>query len=158
MALLPRQGEGEQVGGLRFVSAGQCQYTAVPGTVRGVQTDGRFSGAIDLLLAHWRRRDERWKPDGFGAGKEFRKLKYPFQKYSILKVMDILSMFPYAVRSDDFTDMLDFVLQKAPDGRFHAESLVGSYPEFDFGQIQQPSRWITFLVNRIQKRIAEGTA
>ena len=55
---------------------------------------GRLEGAIDLLLNHWRRRDEPWRPYGFGIGTDFCKLRYPAFKYGILRVLDVLSRFP----------------------------------------------------------------
>jgi hypothetical protein len=128
------------------------------GQYKEFRADERFNGAIDLILTHWRRRAEKWRPDGFGIGSEFKKLKYPDITYGILRVLDVLSLFPYAVRSDEFKEMLDFTVQKSRDGKFYAESDSGSYSEFDFGQIKEPSRWITFLINRIQKRLVEYAA
>jgi hypothetical protein len=118
----------------------------------------RFNDAIDLILTHWRRRTEKWRPYGFGIGTEFRKLKYPVITYGILRVLDVLSMFPYAVQNNDFKEMLDITLQKSVDGKFYAESVSHSYSEFDFGKRKEPSRWITFLINRIQKRIMKYPA
>jgi hypothetical protein len=115
--------------------------------------DNRFNGAIDLLLSHWSRRKEPWRPYGFGIGGEFSKLRYPAVKYGILRVPDVLSLYPYAIRSKEFQDMLNLVLQKAKNGRYYAESVSRAYSEFDFGQTKEPSRWITFLISRIQKRV-----
>ena len=117
------------------------------------RTDPRFNGAIDLLLRHWQKRKEPWRPYGYGMGTDFSKLKYPAPKYGILRVLDVLSLYPYAVRSKEFQDMLNFVLQKSKDGKYCAESVSRSYAEFDFGQTKEPSRWITFLINRIEKRV-----
>jgi len=116
------------------------------------RNDSRFNGAIDLLLNHWERRDKKWRLYGFGIGERFMSLKYPAVKYGILRVLDVLSLFPYAVGSRGFKSMLDFVHQKSSNGEYFAESTDGSYAEFDFGQRKEPSRWITFLVNRIEKR------
>ena len=118
------------------------------------RTDTRFNGAVDLLLRHWQKRKEPWRPYGYGMGTDFSKLKYPAVKYGILRVLDVLSLYPYAVRSKEFQDMLNFVLQKSKNGRYYAESVSRSYAEFDFGQTKEPSRWITFLVNRIEKRVS----
>lgn len=117
--------------------------------------DSRFNGAIDLLLSHWKRKDEPWRPYGFGVGKDFKKLKYPAIKYGILRVLDVLSLYPYAVNTEGFNDMLQFAQQKSIDCKYFAESIVKSYGEFDFGQKKQPSRWITFIINRIEKRISQ---
>ena len=118
------------------------------------RTDNRFNGGIDLLLRHWEKRKEPWRPYGYGMGSDFSKLKYPAVKYGILRVLDVLSLYPHAVQSKEFQDMLNSVLQKSKDGKFYAESVSRSYAEFDFGQTKEPSRWITFLVNRIQKRVS----
>ncbi|WDV46649.1 hypothetical protein PV797_02885 [Clostridiaceae bacterium M8S5] len=116
------------------------------------KNDSRFNPAIDLLLSHWDRRAEKWRPYGFGIGRDFKKLKYPAVKYGILRVLDVLSLYPYAVNKKEFIDMLDCVKEKQKNGKYQAESIVKSYSEFDFGQKKEPSRWITFLINRIIQR------
>jgi hypothetical protein len=117
--------------------------------------DNRLNGAINMLLEHWERREENWRVDDFSIGKRFKALQYPATKYGILRVLDVLSFFPYAVRSRGFLSMLDYVHQKSSDGRYFAEPGDASYAEYDFGQDKEPSRWITFLVNRIEKRTGE---
>jgi len=119
------------------------------------RNDSRFNGGIDLLLNHWERKDEKWRLDGFGIGRRFMSLKYPAVKYGILRVLDALSLFPYAVRSKGFKSMLDFVHQKSSNGKYFAESVTSSYADFDFGQREKPSRWITFLIKRIERRVSE---
>jgi hypothetical protein len=111
-----------------------------------------LNGAIDLLLEHW---ENRVNLHGFGIGRRFRSLQYPAVKYGILRVLDVLSLFPYAVDSRSFWSMFDFVKQKAVDGKYTAETTDNAYADFDFGQKEQPSRWLTFLVNRIRKRVEE---
>lgn len=110
-------------------------------------------GAVDSLLEHWRVRDNR---HGFGVGRRFMSLQYPAVKYGILRVLDVLSLFPYAMNQPGFREMLDFVHQKASDGKYFAEPVDGSYAEFDFGRRQEPSRWLTFLVSRVEKRFRQG--
>ena len=112
----------------------------------------KLNGAIDLLLEHWEARTHLY---GFGIGKRFRSLQYPAVKYGILRVLDVLSLFPYAVNSRSFQSMLDFVHHKAVNGRYFAESTDKSYAMFDFGQKEEPSRWLTFLIGRIDKRVEE---
>jgi hypothetical protein len=121
------------------------------------RNDPRFDGALDLLFEHWLRREENWRPSNFGIGKRFKGLEYPATKYGILRVLDVGSLFPHALKSDGFRDMLDFVIGRAVDGRFVPESIHESYAEFDFGQKEEPSRWITFIVERIKKRQANYT-
>ncbi len=112
-----------------------------------------LKGAIDLLLEHWRTR-EHWH--GFGVGKRFMSLQYPAVKYGILRVLDVLSLYSYAVESPSFQSMLALVHGKAEDGRYFAETVDMVYTDFDFAQTSEPSRWLTFLVNRIDKRVEEG--
>jgi hypothetical protein len=76
-------------------------------------------------------------------------------KYGRLRVLDVLSLFPYAVKSRSFTSMLGFVHNKAVAGRYNVEMADAVYVEFDFGKLGEPSRWLTFLVNRIDKRVEE---
>jgi hypothetical protein len=110
----------------------------------------RFNGAVDNLMTHW---EEKTHLYGFGVGKRFRSLQYPAVKYGILRVLDVLSLFPYAVKSRAFQSMMDCVHVKAIDGRYFAESVDMVYTDFDFSQTREPSRWITFLVERIHKRL-----
>ncbi len=117
------------------------------------QDNPKLNGAIDLLLSHWEDRSHLY---GFGVGKRFRSLQYPAVKYGILRVLDCLSLFPYAVDSRVFQSMLDFVHGKAVAGRYSAEAIDSAYAEFDFSQTAAPSRWLTFLVSRIEKRAGEG--
>jgi hypothetical protein len=39
-------------------------------------------------------------------------------------------------------------------GKYYAETISDSYTDFNFGQKKEPSRWITFLVTRVEKRVA----
>jgi hypothetical protein len=109
----------------------------------------RLNGAIDLLLAHW---EERTHLYGFGIGRRFKSLQYPAVKYGILRVLDVLALLPYARDSRPFQSMLDFVHSKAVNGKYTAEATEGAYADFDFGQTTEPSRWLTFLINRVDRR------
>lgn len=111
-----------------------------------------LTGAIDLLLSHWQDGSHLY---GFGVGKRFRAMEYPAVKYGILRVLDVLSLYPYAVKSRAFRSMLDFVHGKAVQGRYYAEVDNPVYADFDFAHAGEPSRWLTFLVNRVDKRVAE---
>ena len=112
-----------------------------------------MSGALDLLLKHWEREEHLY---GFGVGKRFRALEYPAVKYGILRVLDVLSLYPYAVKTRSFRTMLDYVHGKAAEGRYYSEVDNPAYADFDFSRAGQPSRWITFLVSRIEKRVEEN--
>ncbi len=120
------------------------------------RNDRSLNRAIDQLVEHWEGRNADRRLYGFGIGKRFMSLQYPAVKYGILRVLDVLSLFPYAVSRRGFQSMLDFVQQKARQGKYFAESTDGSYAEFDFGQQAEPSRWLTFLINRIEKRVDEN--
>jgi len=109
----------------------------------------KINGAIDLLLAHW---EERTHLYGFGIGRRFKSLQYPAVKYGILRVLDVLSLFPYAMDSRAFQSMVDLVHNKAVNGKYSAEAAGTAYAEFDFGQTAEPSRWLTFLINRVDGR------
>jgi hypothetical protein len=119
------------------------------GQYQEYREDSMLNSAIDLLLEHWEVRSP-WH--GFGVGRRFKSLQYPAVKYGILRVLDVLSLFPYAVSSRAFHSMLDFVRQKASGGKYFAESTDGAYAGFDFGRQEEPSRWLTFLINRVEKR------
>jgi hypothetical protein len=111
----------------------------------------RLNGAIDLLLRHW---EERTNLYGFGIGKRFKSLQYPAVKYGILRVIDVLSVFPYAADSRSFQAMLDFVHRKASEGRYRPEAADAAYASLDFGQTSEPSRWLTFLIERVDSRVS----
>jgi hypothetical protein len=117
-----------------------------------LREDNGLNGAISLLLEHWGRRAEPWRPYGFGIGSQFMKVRYPEAKYGLLKVLDVLSLYPHAIKQPEYHDMLSALVEKSKGGKYFAESISRSYTQFDFGQVKTPSRWITFLVNRIQKR------
>jgi len=117
------------------------------------QNAPKLNGAIDLFFEHWRKRGKNWRPYGFGIGSDFKRLRYPAFKYGILRVLDVLSLYPYAVKMTEFKDMLAYVLQKSDNGKYWAESVSKMFKEFDFGQKKEPSRWLTFLINRIEKRV-----
>jgi hypothetical protein len=109
-------------------------------------------GAIDCLLEHWEDGEHLY---GFGVGKRFRNLQYPAVKYGILRVLDVLSLFPHAIESKSFKNMLDFVRAKASGGKYTAEDSEPAYADFDFGLKFELSRWITFLINRVEKRVGK---
>lgn len=117
------------------------------------RNNSELNGAIDLLLGHWNRRDEAWRLYGFGIGSQFKKLRYPESKYGILRVLDVLSNYPYALSSPEFEDMFEFVKEKGVNERYLPESVVMSFSDFDFGQKKVESRWLTFIIERIQMRI-----
>jgi hypothetical protein len=131
---------------------GDMNILMLLGQYKDYRENPKLNKAVDHLLAHWEMKVNIY---GFGVGKRFRSLQYPAVKYGILRVLDTLSFFPYAIENKTFQNMLDFVHAKAKNGHYFAESTDMVYTDFDFGQTKEPSRWITFLVNRIDKRVEE---
>ncbi len=113
------------------------------------QNDARFNGAIDLLLKHWENRHTGEQIVYFGIGRRYQALQYPATRYGILRVLDAISLFPYARKNASFHNMLDFVHHKAMNGKYAVENGT-AYTDLETSG--QPSRLITFIVNRIEKR------
>lgn len=55
--------------------------------------------------------------------------------------------------------MIDLLISKQDkNGRFYAESIHKVWSDFDFGQKELPSRWVTLIVYLIVKRVAENVS
>ena len=76
---------------------------------------------------------------GFGIGRRFMSLQYPAVKYGILRVLDVLSLFPYAVEKRGFQDMLDFVHQKARAGSIMPNLLMLLMPALISARRKSPA-------------------
>lgn len=112
---------------------------------------------VDFLLNCWDNRGKiKYAGHDSQIGRGFDKIKYPFTDYRILKYLDVLSQFEFARRDSRLKEIVG-LLQSREDGqgRFTPESIHKVWHDFDFGQKGEPSRWITFLINRIEKRMAE---
>ncbi|WXG46962.1 MAG: prenyltransferase/squalene oxidase repeat-containing protein [Candidatus Atabeyarchaeum deiterrae] len=111
--------------------------------------------SVDFLFQCWTNRGKvKYAGHDSGIEKDWEKLKYPFTDYKILKFMDVLSQFDYARKRLKESEMLDLLLRKQDEqGRFTPESIIKMWSNFDFGQKERPSRWITLLALRIAKRI-----
>jgi hypothetical protein len=107
----------------------------------------------ETLLWHWVHQSER-KLYLFGIGTDFRKLKYPFVWYDVLHVCEVLSRFP-SVRADPrLAEMLAAVTEQVDGlGRYTATSMYRAWKEWSFADKKQPSPWLTFLVERMRKRM-----
>jgi hypothetical protein len=91
----------------------------------------------------------------FFMGDDFRKLKVPFIWYDILHVVDILSQYESAINDIRFKDMLQVINSKVDEkGMFTPESEWKAWKEWGFTSKRNPSKWLTFLVYRINKRVA----
>ena len=90
----------------------------------------------------------------FYMGNDFRKLKAPLVWYDIIHVLDVISRFDYAQQKSRVKEMLDIVVAKQDDeGKYSPESVWQDWKGWDFGQKSQPSKYLTFLVYRILKRM-----
>jgi hypothetical protein len=109
-----------------------------------------------MLLDHWEQRGQR-KFYLFGVGTDFRKLKYPYVWYDVLHVADVLSRFPFARADPRLREMVDTIAAQADEqGRYTAGSMYVAWKGWSFADKKRPSPWLTFLVLRIQKRMAEA--
>ena len=107
----------------------------------------------EMLLWHWEHQKER-KLYLFGIGTNYRKLKYPFVWYDILHVADVLSQIDVVRNDERFKEIVDCIVSKQDvQGRVTPESVWMAYKEWGFGQKKTSSRWMTFLVARILKRV-----
>ncbi|MCG7844868.1 MAG: hypothetical protein MIO90_05500 [Methanomassiliicoccales archaeon] len=117
------------------------------------RSEGLARTITESLLSLWKESRER-HPYMFFMGTDFRKLKLPFVWYDILSVADALSHCGWVHRDDRFLEMLSVIdAKKNGDGRFKAESVWTSWKGWDFDQKKEPSRWVTFVVERLHRRV-----
>jgi hypothetical protein len=111
------------------------------------------SGA-EVLLTHWECQ-AAYKLYLFGIGTDFRKLKYPFVWYHVLYFADTLSRFP-SLRADPRLREVVAALTAQADaqGRYTAASMYRAWQGWSFADKKTPSPWLTFLVRRVQRRMA----
>jgi len=119
-----------------------------------LRRDRRFNGAIDLLLNHWQMRDRGTQIVYFGVGCRYQSLQYPAARYGIVRVLDALSHYPYALQQNGFRHMLNFVRHKGQDGRYAVETLT---PYTSLEPCETHNRLLTFIIQRVEKRLAEGS-
>jgi hypothetical protein len=110
---------------------------------------------VDFLFGCWKNRGKiKYAGHDSQVGTGWEKLKYPFTDYKILKFLDVLSRFECAGHRLRESEMVNLLFSKRDGhGRFTPESIVKVWSDFDFGQKDEPSRWITLLAMRIAKRI-----
>jgi prenyltransferase beta subunit len=111
---------------------------------------------VEFLFKCWDNRGKiKYTGHDSQIGRGWEKLKYPFTDYRILKYLDTITQFDFAINDKRIDKMIDLLISKrGKDRHFYAESIHKVYSDFDFGQKEQPSRWITLLVYRIVKRIS----
>lgn len=108
---------------------------------------------VETLLSLWTNSLES-HPYMFYMGTDFRKLKVPFIWYDLLHVTEILSLYESARRDPRFLEMVDLIHSKADEnGRYAPESDWQAWKEMGFARKPQVSPWLTFLVERIDRRI-----
>jgi len=112
---------------------------------------------VDFLFGCWANRGKmKYAGHDSRIGTGWEKLKYPFTDYKILKFLDVLSRFDSARERLQKGEMVGLILSKRDDrGRLTPESIHKVWSDFDFGQKEKPSRWITLLALGIMKRIYE---
>lgn len=103
--------------------------------------------AVDFLFECWKNRGKvKYAGHDSQIGTGWEKLKYPHTDYKILKFLDALSRFEHAKPRLINSEMVDLLLSKRDSkGRFTPESIVKTWRDFDFGQKEKPSRWVTLL-------------
>ncbi len=112
---------------------------------------------VEFLLQCWENRGKiRYAGHDSQIGTGWEKLKYPFTDYRILRSLDTLSQLEFAKKDQRFKEMVDMLTSKQdPNGRFIPESIHLIWSDFDFGQKEKPSRWITLLALRVLRRFSE---
>jgi hypothetical protein len=125
------------------------------------QTDTwKYSSAChngtEALLDLWENSYNK-HPFQFKMGTDFRKLKAPLIWFDLLHVVEVLSNFDWVLNDHRFLDMVNVITAKANHKmQFMADSVWMTWEDWDFGQKREPSRWLTFLVLRILKRVERG--
>lgn len=117
-------------------------------------TDAAQKGC-EFLFKCWENRGKiKYAGHDSQIGTGWEKLKYPFTDYKILKFLDTLSQFEHARPQLQKSGIVSLLFSKRnSEGRFTPESIVKFWSDFDFGQKEKPSRWITFLASRTLKNI-----
>lgn len=122
--------------------------------VPGCTAHPAVRNGVETALTLWEARRER-HPYMFFMGTDFCKLKAPLVWYDILNVLDVLTHFDWALDDPRLHHMAAHVQAKAdPQGRYTPESVWSAWKDWEFAQKKIPSRWVTFLVMRIQQRMA----
>ena len=107
----------------------------------------------ETLLQLWQNRREQ-HPYLFRMGTDFCKLKAPLVWYDLLHLCDVLTQFAWLRDDPRLLEMVEMVRQKGDaKGRFVPESIWKAWKDWDFGQKREPSRWLTFLSQRVLFRM-----
>jgi hypothetical protein len=69
-------------------------------------------------------------------------------------VVDVLNRFPFVHADPRFREMVETLADQADaDGRYTANSMYRAWKGWSFADKKHPSPWLTFLVQRLQKRM-----
>jgi hypothetical protein len=104
------------------------------------------------LLHLWETSLEK-HPYMFYMGKDFRKLKVPLIWYDLLHVVDTLSNYPFVIKDPRFIEMVELIHSKKESNLYTPESEWQVWKDQSFASKKQGSLWMTFLIERIDKRI-----
>jgi hypothetical protein len=108
---------------------------------------------IESALSLWENSQSR-SPYLFHMGTDFRKLKVPLIWYDILHLSEVLSNFAKTRQDKCFQEMVNVVFKKANgDGMYTPESIWMKWKDWEFTQKKEPSRWLTFLILRLENRL-----
>jgi len=95
-------------------------------------------------------------PFMFYMGTDFRKLKAPSCWYDIVSVAGVLSKFEFVRDDPRFKEMIRLIRSKQDaNGFFTPESVYLKLKDWDFGQKNKPSPYLTYLCMRIFERLHE---
>ncbi len=120
--------------------------------VPGLADSPAVRAGVEMLLGHWAGSGAR--PYLFGAGSDYRKLKYPFVWYDILHVAEALSRLPAARGDARFQAMVSALAAQADgNGRYTAGSMYKAWQGWSFADKKAPSPWLTLLALRVQRRV-----
>ncbi|MDD1747431.1 MAG: hypothetical protein LUQ16_06695 [Methanomassiliicoccales archaeon] len=107
---------------------------------------------VEAALALWSRSREE-HPYQFYMGTDFRKLKAPFVWYDIMHLAEVLSRFPFAAKDERMAEIASIIREKMDaQGRLVPESVWMDWKRWEFGQKNEPSRWLTLAAYRILER------
>ncbi len=148
------RGPGRKDDPCPFATLAMLKALSENGSLRNGEACG--NGA-EALLSQWGSSKSQ-HPYMFFMGTDFRKLKAPLVWFDLVHVLDVLSRFPWLRDDKRLLSMLAVLKKKADaQGRFTVESVWTAWKDWEFGQKNEPSRWLTLLAWRIIGRV-EGAA
>ena len=117
------------------------------------RNDEILKQATNALLDLWEQRKTK-RAYLFGMGTDFKKLKAPLIWYDVLHFTEVLSHLNWTHKDSRFLEIIEVLKSKIDsEGKCTAESVWRAWNSWDFGQKREPSRWITFLVYKVLKRL-----